>query len=351
MNLQETRVRVSTYRGSLRDCGQAYGEQHAESIGITLGPEVKLKKGQWTYVERCMGVPWRHRRALDDLIRGIAAGSGRSFLEIACLFFDGHGSLRNCTAVAATRQGSLDGKPIIGMNWDGVRHAYPWSELVRLHAKGWPDMLVYASQPGQFPGAGINKHGMSLVWTTAARSLRRRFKWPRLGVPTYCLIAGILTCRDCREALSLLKEAPNSDGFIFFLADAKGNAWVVEGIPHRIDYIECQGAIGRANHLGSPDLVRLSGQRVPPSTLANNTAARGKRIRQLVRKHCGRIDRSVVEAMLRDTVGKAGHTICRNWSDGDACMTIDSFYLLPVQRQFWIARGLPTRHTFECHSA
>jgi len=349
MELQKTRFQVSTYTGSLRACGRAYGEENYEGINSGLDRDIKIKKSQWAYIKQCMRVKWKYKKAMDDLIGGIAMGSGRTYLEIARLYFERCGP-RNCTAVGATRRATTDGKPIIGMNWDGPLSLSPWAQLVRLKAKGWPRMLAYCSRPGQLPGAGINEHGMSLVWTTAARSIRRRFKWPRLGVPTYCLIAGILTCRDCREALSLLKEAPNSDGFIFFLADAKGNAWVVEGIPHRMDSIECPGAIGRANHLESPDLVRLSGQRVPPSTLANNTAARGKRIRQLVRKHYGRIDRFVVEAMLRDTVGKAGHTICRNWSDGDACMTIDSFYLLPVQRQFWIARGLPTRHTFGCHS-
>ncbi len=349
MNLQETRFRVSTYTGTLRACGRAYGEENSESINIGLDTDVKLKKSEWAHVEQCMHVPWRHKRDLDALIGGIAAGSGRNFMEIARLFFEGYGRPRNCTAVAATRRGTADGKPIIGMNWDGMVSLYPWSRLLRIEADGWPRMLVYPSRPGQVPAAGINEHGMSLVWTSAASSLRRRFRLPRLGVPTYCHIAGILACKDCREAISLLKETPDAAGFIFLLADAKGNAWVVEGIPGRIDCIECTGAVGRANHLESPELVRLSGQRVPSSTPAQNTAARGDRIHRLVRKHYGRIDRSVVEAMLRDSAGKAGHTICRTRANGDPCMTVDSFYLLPARRQLWIARGLPTRHTFEGH--
>ena len=296
-----------------------------------------------------MNVPWRHRRSLDELIGGVADGSGRSFIEIARLFFEGYGNPHHCTAVAATGPGTTDGRPIIGMNWDGPLSLYPWSRLLRFDAKGWPRMLVYSSRPGQPIGAGINEHGMSLVWTSAAASIRPRFRLARIGVPNYCLVTGILACKDCPEAVSLLSETPNADGFIFFLADAKGSAWIVEGIPSRTDCIECTGAIGRANHLESPELIRLSGQRVPPSTLPQNTAARGRRIHELVRKHDGRIDAAIVEAMLRDTVGRSGHTICRNWADGDACMTIDSFYLLPVQRQFRIARGLPTRHTYQCH--
>jgi hypothetical protein len=349
MSMQKTMLQVSTYAGSLGACGRAYGEEHAEGINIGLDRDIRLKKSEWRHVEQCMAIRWKHKDALDELIGGVAAGSGRTFMEIARLFFEGYGSSRNCTAFAATRRGTTDGKPILGMNWDGPLSLYPWSRLLRFDAKGWPRMLVYSSRPGQPIGAGINEHGMSLVWTSAAPSIRRRFASPRLGVPTYCQVTGILACRDCAEAIALLKEAPNAAGFIFFLADARGSAWVVEAIPNKIDCIECKDAIGRANHLESAELIRISQQVVPRSTLPQNTAARGKRIHQLIRKHCGRINRSIAEAMLSDTVGKPGHTICRSWAYGDACMTIDSFYLLPAQRQFCIARGLPSRHTFECH--
>jgi len=68
----------------------------------------------------------------------------------------------------------------------------------------------------------------------------------------------------------------------------------------------------------------------------------------LVKKYYGRINKVVDESMLRDTAGKPGHTICR-WRNGDVCMTVDSLILLPAKREFWIARGLPPRHVFECY--
>ncbi len=333
----------------MRACAKAYGEEFFESINIGLDTDTRPDKGQLAYMAQCLKVLWRHGKKLDDMIGGIAAGSGRTSLDIARLFFEGMGTVRNCTAVAATGRGTLDGNPIIGMNWDGPVSLYPWARLLRFSVNGWPRMLLYSSRPGQVPCAGINEHGMSLVWTSADPSIRQRFKEARVGVPTYCQIAGVLACKDCREAIALLKEAPNAGGFIFLLADAKGKAWVVEAVPSRIHCVECPDATGRANHLESPELIRLSGQQVPVSTPMNNTAARGQRIHELVSKYYGRIDRPAVEAMLGDSAGRPGHTICRNRVKGDPCMTIDSFYLLPAKRQLWIARGLPSRHKFECH--
>ncbi len=350
MALQKTQFQVIDYAGTLYACGRAYGEEFHESINLGLDGDFKMKKIQWDFVKKCMAFPWRYKRELDALVEGIAAGSGRTYLDIARLFCEEDfalGRLRNCTAVAATGEGTVDGKPIIGMNWDGMPSIYPWSRLVRFKAKGWPRMLTYSSRPGRFPDAGINEHGMSLVWTTAIWKIWRKPAPPITGVPTANLITGILACKDCKEAVSLLRETPNAGGFVFLLADARKNAWVVEGIPGKIDCIECTDAVGRANHLESPVLTRITRQLVPRSTGENNTQARAKRIWQLIGKHRGRISPAVVEAMLRDTGGRPGHTICRNRLGGDPCLTIDSFYLLPTQREFWIARGLPTRHTFE----
>jgi len=54
--------------------------------------------------------------------------------------------------------------------------------------------------------------GLSLIWTGAGYLPKVR---PIVGVPTYALIAGILACRTCREAISLMRRTLNAGSFIF----------------------------------------------------------------------------------------------------------------------------------------
>jgi hypothetical protein len=195
----------------------------------------------------------------------------------------------------------------------------------------------------------MNEHGLSLVWTSASHSLRRRFKWPRVGVPTYALIAGVLACKNCGEALELLRTTPNAGGFIFFIADAAGEVCVVEGIPGRTATEPCCEVIGRSNHLEIPALCELSRQRVPHSVPTSNSKARSVRMWEMLKRYTGRIDRAAVEAMLRDERAPGGLTICQCRAKGNLFMTVDSFYCLPKKREFWIARGLQTRHAYARH--
>src|SRR5262249_46856467 len=150
--------------------------------------------------------------------------------------------------------------------------------LMNLRSDSLPATLFYVSGPGTWPSAGINEAGLALVWTSAAHYLRKRFTWPVVGVPTYALVAGILSCRNCQEAVELVSRTTNAGGFIFFIADKSGEVGVIEGVPGQTHYVRCKDVIGRANHLESEKLVKLSRQRVPQSTPKNNTLARGARI-------------------------------------------------------------------------
>ena len=265
MKLEKTVLDVSTYKGTLFSCGKSYGEENYEAINIGLDRDIKLAPSAWKYFAKSMQVKWKYKKPLEELITGIAKGSGREFLEIARLNFERFGSPHNCTAVGATGPGTTDGNPILGMDWDGPISLYPWARMVRIDSKEWPRILCYASRPGQIPSIGMNELGMSVVWTTAAPSIRHRGNKPAIGIPVGSLVAGILACRDCAEAIQLLKATPNADGFILFLSDSKGKVWVVEGIPSQMSFSECKSSIGRANHLEDTELIKISRQILPPS--------------------------------------------------------------------------------------
>lgn len=252
------------------------------------------------------------------------------------------GHVHTCTGIGATGKGTPDGSPIIGQNWDWSSSLYPWSSLLLLRSDSMPATLTY-SYPGLWAAAGMNEHGLSLVWTSSGL-------YPvvhgEAGIPTYALIAGILTRRTCREAIILLLNTRNAGSFIFFLADAGGEVWVIEGVPGKVRPVECVDWIARANHFETEEMRRLGKQDEPPK-LNRNSLSRATRMASLAKTHCGQITGDLVRTFLCDHGVEPGLNICQHPARPGDGFTLDSFYFLPSRREMWIARGLPCRHIHE----
>jgi predicted choloylglycine hydrolase len=339
MGLLKTTIPQSEFKGSPRACGRAYGKAHAEAIAGFLHMETPPDKKRLKYARECWNELKKWNRSIAEFVRGSAEGAKHSVEEMTLILL--HEEIvhtKNCTGVGATRTATADGKAVIGQNWDWNSRLYPWSSIMRLKIGKLPEMLTYA-YPGLWASAGINEHGMSLVWTGAGYAPKVR---PRAGIPTYALIAGILSCRNCKQALELIRRTRNAGCFVFFIADAEGEVCVVEGSPHKTIVVRCEDTIGRANHYECPAMVRRSKQALPPIK-ESNTLRRARRLKALLKTHRGRIGRKHVEAMLSDENEKKGMTICQTGPHG---ITIDSFYCLPAKREMWLARGVPSRHEF-----
>lgn len=346
MKLLASAHTVLDFAGPPRSCGRAYGESQAEAIGAFLAEEVPPDRTRMRYASQCWKILKGWKRPVVEFIHGMAQGCGRPIEEVTLLLL--HEEIvhtKPCTGFGAMGDATRDGAPIIGQNWDWRPSLYPWSSLIRLATDSMPRTLTYA-YPGLWASAGMNEHGMSLVWTGAGYLPKIR---PRPGLPTYALIAGILACRTCREAIMLMDQTSIAGCFIFFLADAEGEVWVVEGLPGRIQPVQCQSAIGRANHYGCPESCEKSRQKLPRPTPIRNTASRGRRMAELLRQHRGRLDGALAQAILSDHGPRIGLSICQHPVPGRPSFTLDSFYALPAKKEFWIARGLPCRHEYACH--
>jgi isopenicillin-N N-acyltransferase-like protein len=345
-NMQPSVLPLHAFSGSSRQCGEMYGAKLAESISGFLHMETPPDKARLKYARACWDVLKRWNKPVADFTRGMAAGAQRPIEELTLLLL--HEEIvhqKNCTGLGATGSATTDGRPVIGQNWDWHAKLYPWPNLLRIRSMETPATLTY-SYPGLWASAGINEHGLSLVWTGGGYQPRVR---PKVGVPTYALIAAILACRNCAEALALLRQTPNAGCFLFFIADAKGEVWVVEGIPKKVHLERCNDVIGRANHYECKTIVHQSKQDVPEPSAACNTLARSRRLTALLKIFNGKINRKAVEAMLSDEKAPPGQAICQSAVNGRTGMTIDSFYCLPVQREFWISRGVPSRHEYARH--
>ena len=335
---------IAEFHGSPRACGKNYGISQAEAIRAWLNMETAPDPRRLRYASRCWEKLGNWQRPVVEFVRGMAEGSGLSMEETTLLLL--HEEIvhtKPCTAIGATGPATRDGSAIIGQNWDWNSDKYPWPSLLRLRTDAMPATFTYA-YPGLWASAGINEYGLSLVWTGAGYLPKVR---PIVGVPTYALIAGILACRTCREAISLMRRTLNAGSFIFFLADAGGEVWVLEGVPGHFEAVQCRDVITRANHYECAAICHKAKQAVPTSTRKANTRNRANRIAALTKKYRGRIDRKVVESILCDHFPRFGLSICQHPMPGRLGLTIDSFYAVPSKREFWIARGHPCRHQYQ----
>jgi len=340
---QESIYRLAEFRGSVRDCGRAYGSSQAEAISAFLQQELQPDALRLAYADRCSKLLGDWEKPVFEFIQGMAEGSGRPLHEIVLLLLHEEiAHVHQCTAIGATRNGTADGSAVIAQNWDWSGSLYPWSSLLRLRSDSMPATLTYA-YPGLWAAAGMNEHGLSLAWTSSAGS---PVVPPDVGIPTYALTAGILTRRTCREAITLLQNTQNAGAFIFFLADATGEVWVVEGLPGKVYTVECIDVIARANHYEIEEARRLSNQDVPPK-LSPNSVSRAKRMWDLAQTHRGQINGELVATFLSDHGVAPELNICQHPTPGNSGFSLDSFYLLPSKRAIWMARGLPCRHIYE----
>jgi hypothetical protein len=147
--------------------------------------------------------------------------------------------------------------------------------------------------------------------------------------------------------LAQLRRTVHAGFFIFFLADASGAVWVVEGWPRRFEAVQCDdGVIVRANHYACAPAVAATRMKIRRNQPNQNTHHREARMATLARRFSGRIDAARVEAFLSDQGVGDGKNICQVPRGPRRCLTLDSLYCLPRRRELWIARGLPTRHAF-----
>jgi hypothetical protein len=337
-------------KGSPRACGRQYGESQAEMIDAFLHSAATPDSKRLRFAARSWEQLKRWDKPVVEFVKGMAEGSRLSIEEVTLLLLHEEiARMPHCTAIGATGPGTVDGRPIIAQNWDWRSEMYPWPGLLRMRSDASPAAIHYTF-PGLWACAGINADGMALVWTSSSSIWKERAK---PGIPTYALIAAILGCPNCQQALALLRRTQNAGFFIFFIADAGGEVWVVEGSPGQLEAVPCEDVITRANHYEceAPGHITRRSVRERARFAVSSTRLRAKRMATLARRCCGRIDAARVEAFLRDRGNPEGKNICQTPRAARRMMTIDSMYCLPSCREFRIARGNPLRHEYQPYRA
>jgi len=331
--------------GSPRACGEAYGDEERESILGFFSSQIPLRPGDVEFAAKCWPQLLESFPAIAEFCAGLAKGADLTIPQVMLLLL--HEEIvhkEHCSIVGISRNAARDGRCVIAQNWDWPATVYSWPKIVRLRSGSLPATLTYAF-PGLWACAGVNEAGLAIGWSGAGY-------WPsvqpQVGIPTYALIAGLLTSPDVPGALDLLSRGQHAGCFIFFLADRAGEVAVVEGWPKNIAVERHQEVALRTNHYLTSQAIEATRQSDPRSIKDSTTGPRLEALRSLMARE-ERMGGDAAKKVLSHPNIRATYKL-EEAQGGYNSMTVDSFCIDPAAAELWVARGLPDRHPFVRYS-
>jgi len=344
--------RLSTLElsGGAYERGQKYGEQFKRLI---------VRMIEERFYKEFQGKATKHqltRRAkkyalfieeyspeITEELKGIADGSRRSYEEIVMVNADEERnafSARHCTAFAATNGATKDGRTYIGQNWDTLESMWwdgEFSLLFTVRRKEGVDILDYTN-PGILACAGVNSKGISICWNTVPRLELK------VGVPTYIIVAEVLRQKTIGDAIDAVIRAKRAGCFNFLIAD-ETELYDIEATPTDIDIAYNDEYLAHANHFVSQKFY--SKQMIPNGDIGMaSTIVRHNRMQTLLKQKFGQIGLDDCKGFLKEHVNYPA-SICRHTSDG---FTLDSWVIVPAEKEIWIAHGPPCQNEFQRHT-
>jgi hypothetical protein len=105
------------------------------------------------------------------------------------------------------------------------------SRMIEWRRTDGASVLAYGF-PGMPMGAGVSSTGIALCWTSAA--LADKSQSPRVGIPSYILIAHLLAQQDLDSVIRVARKSKHAGWFTFVMADGNGGLANIEGSPDRV---------------------------------------------------------------------------------------------------------------------
>jgi isopenicillin-N N-acyltransferase-like protein len=324
---------LTVISGKPRERGRRYGRHFKDAIHAFLNKEIhqaflmkpSTREEMLRYAGQCLKVIKSYSSPILDELEGMAEGTGLKLEEVVLITlheeFYHQGKLPavdHCTALAAGPPDTRDGSTYVGQNWDWFERLYGRSSVLLWKRPEGPSVLAY-SYPGLWIGAGLNSSGIGLVWTSTP-SLG--ISGPRVGIPSYVLIAQLLYQDSLKAALEEARRARQAGWFTFVLADGKGQLVNVEGSPKELVIEQSRGHLARV-YYGTRQMTRTpKGKPVPLHPQC-------RRMCELLRGAKGKLDRPTLQGFFGDHQS----TICKH--NG----TLDSLLFNTTKREAYVSRG------------
>jgi hypothetical protein len=245
------------FDGKSRIRGHAYGKQFREAIHDFLQKEIygafagkpATKQQMLDYASLCGKVVRAECPLVAEEFEGIADGAALTFDEIVLINL--HEELYHrtelpkhghCTAVAVAPPDTGNKHTYVGQTWDWMQSVAGKSRVTEWRRADGASVLAYGF-PGMPTGAGVNSSGIALCWTSAGLGIKGQT--PRVGIPSYALIAHLLAQKDMDSVIKEVNKNKHAGWFTFVMGDATGRLINIEGSPERVVMEPADGRLAR----------------------------------------------------------------------------------------------------------
>jgi len=299
---------LTVISGKPRERGRRYGERYKNAIRSMIDREIyerlvpkthPTRDGMLRYAGACAKEIKAFAPEIHDEMEGMAEGSNIRLEELVLLNLHEEvtrgGALpkiEHCTAVAVGPAEGEKGDTFVGQTWDWMESVRGLSDLPHWKRPEGASVLAYG-YPGLWVGAGLNSAGVALVWTSAGGGS------PRVGIPSYVLIAQMLYRDSLKGALEEAQRARHAGFFTFVLGDAEGNLANVEGSPKELVVERSRKRMLRVGY-GSCKMTNTPEGKTPPQH------ARCGVIHRVFDKRKTPLDREAMEAAFAEKIVGGG---------------------------------------------
>ncbi len=286
----------------------------------------------------------KYAPALIEEIEGIAEGSGLAFEKVFFMncydemayYNETKDQVNGCTLFLATGRATVDKRTYLGQGWDMDEYFNPIIISINTSGSDHAPRVIMLTHPGVVGGAGINEHGLALIWSTV------KAVDEDTGLPVPLMIRETLGGKNLNDAVHVLLNTPRASGFNFIVGNQYGGFNIeATGKKEKIHYITAMYA--HANHYEN-DL--LSQYAIRPPVRSSNTYIRSGRMRQLLENDFGLIDLGICKQALCDHANYP-YSICRHTEEGESTsMTQSGLIFVPEEKMMYASEGPPCRSGF-----
>jgi isopenicillin-N N-acyltransferase-like protein len=360
------RIRVS---GEPVERGGQYGEQARDRIRISrAGYERAFREAAgWDWdraVDAASGYAEPIERAFPHLLaelRGIAEGSGLTLGDLLAMnarteviwaatarqaAAQRAEYARECTSFALLAGRTVEGRPLVGQNWDWLVQGFDTVVVLEVEQPGDRPNFVTVVEAGLLAKASLNSAGLGITTNALVTGHDRG----EAGIPYHVMLRALADCETLTDAVNTVQLHQRASSANYLLAHADDIAVDLEAAPGDFRTVTAllpdAGVLVHTNHFLQPPRAtdEVSIYAMPDSLV------RLQRARAALVEAAGGFDIKAVSELLSDHADWPAAVCCHpdpREADAQRWATVMSVVMDLQQRTLWLASGNPCEQPFQ----
>jgi isopenicillin-N N-acyltransferase-like protein len=350
------KVRLIDVSGTFFEMGSQYGAACAKEIKQLSETNLKRVGGReaLTPVINAAYLPEAESYAPEfvEFIRGVADGAKIDFIDA---FFHNTQELMTspgpfpsllggCTSFIASGEATVDGKLIMGWNYDLIERWQEYIVVIKLTPKEGP-RVIGPALAGWLPLQGMNSAGLGKVGSRLAYTKDPVHHTP--GTPFFIYNQKMIWSENIGQAIDALTRAKRRSDIHAMFGTREGDMLGIEYLSQEFGVLYPQkGMLVHANHFETERFK--DGDAV--YTFAPDSYVRGARMTRLMEDQHGKLSVDIMKGILADH-GNYPESICRHMNPKfyprrNPNKTLISVIFCPEDQVMYAAYGNPCENEF-----